>query len=88
VILNGHEYVARQAQAGVRSPAKDASPRTEPALTATTKPSASACKPSSTTWASPSTRRGIDNSLSIGELQLLRSVRDFARKEWPFGQFG
>lgn len=29
-----------------------------------------------------------DPPLAIGTAKELRSVRDFARKEWPFGQFG
>ena len=56
--------------AGVRSPRRGRKPAHWTPSTATTRPSASACKTSSTTSASrASARRRIDNILSIGEMQ-------------------
>jgi L-2-hydroxyglutarate oxidase LhgO len=51
-LLTLREHVIAPILAGVRSPGWDASPALGPGSTATTRRSASTCKPSSTTWAS------------------------------------
>jgi hypothetical protein len=72
-LLALRSHVIAPILAGVRSPAEAVSPHTGPPSTATTKPSAQKCRPSSTTSAPTAPSRGIDNILSMRGVQAPRS---------------
>jgi hypothetical protein len=71
-LLTLRDQVIAPILAGVRSPAWDANPRSGPQSTATMRTSASTCRPSSTTSASPPPRPPHRQPLSIGFPQVSR----------------